>query len=379
MRRWLPERWLISALFGPVAVLVAVATVHWSQFASAAALVAPALVLAWGLAPPNVLGSYLLSVSLTALAFVLGVYSGHSPIAGLALPLVVAPVLCALLAICCQLLLGARVRRWAAAMGAGLAGVGAALLLGLVLEPSGGWPRAPDELAVIPACSAGYSEYTTPAGHQSRRRITETERVAAIRDCDASSGFMDVKIDDQQTSVFVNNYEPVVIWREPSGLLLVEQNGLPMRALTPAGAVKLSPSLSRWSPSAPPHVLQATGASMLLVGLALMLVLRSLRAQRLLAGGLVGHVEAGRFFPRDGHLTPVSVTGVYANGPALLFGAGRRASYRDGGGSPVRVLHGTLRELVLGHHARRFRACALALCAVLFVWIGVAADLGRLH
>jgi hypothetical protein len=379
MRRWLPERWLISALFGPVAVLVAIVLVDVSQFAAAAALVAPALVFAWGLVPPNVLGSYLLSVAITALAFVLGAFSGQRPIAGLPLPWVMAPMVCALLAIWSQVLLGARERRWAVAMGAGLAGVSAAMLLGLVVEPSGGWPSAPQQLAVVPACSETYSQYTTPAGHQSRRQITQTERVAAIRDCNASSGFLEVKTDDHETSVFVNNHEQVVIWRDPSGLMLVEQNGLPMRALTSAGAVKLSPSLSGWSPSVAPHVLQAIGASMLLVGLALMLVLRSLRAQRLLAGGLVGHVEAGRFFPRDGHLTPLSVTGVHENGPALLFGAARRASYRDGGGSPVRVLHGTLRELVLGHHARRFRACALALCAVLFVWIGVAADLARLH
>ena len=141
----------------------------------------------------------------------------------------------------------------------------------------------------------------------------------------------------------------------------------------------LSPALGAWSPRHPAHILELVGASMLLVAAVLALVLRSHRQQRLLSAALVGHVEAGRFFPRDRHLLPVAVAGAWRNGPALLLGKVRRASYRDGGGEAARVVSGTGSELAARHAARRLGAWALALGVAVFTMVSVAADLARLQ
>jgi hypothetical protein len=378
MRRVLPEQWLISVACGPLAVVVAGVALAWSPWVGALALVGPALLLALASVGVNVLASYLLGILAGASALVFG--GLHPQKADGAL--LVAPIaVCLGVTLLSQLVLGDRLRHWSAAMGGSVFCAGVALVLAMLdgdalrTAPDGG----PEILATVPRCTEHCRPYQMPGGHKGCSQLIENEHLMAVRECGESSSFLRVWTGDVETSVLLARGEQAVVWREPSGNVVVEQGGLPLRAVSAHGAVQLSASFTALAPKLPAYALQMAGASLLFVGIALSLVLRSLRMERSLSGGVVGHVEAGRFFPRDGHLTPMSLTHAHGNGPALLFGNLRTASYRDGGGVTVRVVSGTLRELSLGHHRRRFRACALALSALLFAWVGVAADLARLQ
>lgn len=381
MRRALPEQWLISVACGPLAVVLAGVALAWSPWAGALALVGPALLLAVGSVGVNVLASYLLGILAGASALVFGGLHTRQPDGALLVaPIAVAAVVCLGVTLLGQLVLGDRVRRWSVAMGGSLFCAGAALVFAMfdgdALRAA---PDGPEILATVPRCTQHCRSFETPGGHKICSQLVENEHLMAVRECEESSGFLRVWTGDVETSVLLARGEQAVVWREPSGNVVVEQGGLPLRAVSARGAVQLSASSLSLQPRLPAHALQLAGVSLLFVGFALSLVLISIRRERSLAGGVVGHVEAGRFFPRDGQLTPMPLDHARGNGPALLFGSLRTASYRDGGGGPVRVVSGTLRELLLGHRRRRFLASALALSALLFAWVGVAADLARLQ
>ena len=380
MRRALPEHWFVSVAVSPLAFLLMPVATDASPWLGAVALVAPALLMAIGSIGAPVVASYLLGV-LSGAVVLLRMPPAHGVDAIVTGPLLMATAVAVAVTLASQLFFGTGVKRWTAATALGAAvAVGllsAELLVGPTLQAVTG--EAPEMILRVPACNSACEMRPTPSGHLRCSVTTEGPRASAQRVCDGSAGLVHVRSEGRDTSVLLASDEPAWIWREANGKLLVEQAGVPLRALSPAGAVLVTASFGAWSPRQPAHLLRLAGASLLLFASALGLVLWSHRQQRLLARGLAGHVEAGRFYPRDREMVPVDVAGAWRDGPALLFGRLRRASYRDGVDGPARVVSGTQSELAARQAARRLGAWALALGVVVFAMVSVAADLARLQ
>jgi len=234
-------------------------------------------------------------------------------------------------------------------------------------------------LVAVPACPTRCDETATPAGHQRCSSVTRTDRVVAERECQEATGFLHVRAGGRQTSVLVRRERPAMIWIDSGGRLLVEQEGMALRGLSSGGAVLLTSVSAGGMPAVPAHVLRVSGGLLLLVGLALLRVLFSIRRERVLARGVAGHIEQGRFFPTDNHLGSVAVDDSGDLGPALLLGDARSVGYRSGGGQVAVVVRGSAEELVAALRAKRLMTYALSLAAVSFALVGIASDLSRLH